>query len=174
MNEIWKPVASLENKYEVSSLGNVRRAVGGQATQAGRLIVPMNNRGYARFAPSVNGKQCLRTVHRLVVEAFIGDPRGMQINHRNGIKHDNRLENLEVCTAAENTRHKFEVLGYPMPKPPPSKGEENGRAKLNDACARAIKILSLEGWTQTRIAELFGVSQTSISRVLLGKTGFNS
>lgn len=174
MEEVWKPVASLDNLYEVSSLGNVRRAVGGQATQAGRPISLMNSKGYARFAPSVHGKQVMRSVHRLVVEAFIGDPRGMQINHKNGIKHDNRVENLEVCTAAENTRHKFEVLGHKYNTPPVRKGQENGRAKLNDACARAIRALSLEGWSQQRIADLFGVHQTNISRVLLDKTGFSS
>lgn len=171
--ENWKPVASLDNKYEVSDLGNVRRAVGGQATQAGRPLVLSNSRGYARFAPSVNGKQVMRSVHRLVVETFIGDPRGMQINHKNGIKHDNRLENLEVCTAAENNAHKFAVLGHKHQRPPVLKGQENGRAKLNDACVRAIVKLSAEGWTQQRIADLFGVAQTGISRILLGKTGFS-
>ena len=172
--EVWKPVASLENMYEVSSLGNVRRAVGGQATQAGRPLVLANSRGYARFAPSVSGKQVMRSVHRLVVEVFIGDPRGMQINHKNGIKHDNRLENLEVCTAAENNAHKFGVLGHKHQKPPVLRGEDNGRAKLNEACARAVVKLSEEGWTQQRIADLFEIHQTNISRILRGVSGFKT
>lgn len=172
MIEIWKPVASLDNQYEVSSLGNVRRATGSNGTQAGRPIAVTSNRGYARFAPSVRGRQVCRAVHRLVAEAFIGDPLGKQINHKNGVKHDNRAENLELCSAAENTRHRFEVLGHKPSKAPPSKGQLNGRAKLNDACARAIRGLRAEGWTQQRIADLFGVDQTNISRILLGKTGF--
>lgn len=172
--EEWRVIPSLKGNYEASNLGRIRRCTPGCGTRPGLVMRPRLSRGYERLTLSVDSKQLCRSVHRLVAEAFLGDlPGDQQINHKNGIKHDNRIENLELCTPAENTRHAYEALKLPYPKPPESKGQANGRAKLNDACCVAILNLSREGWSQQRIADLFGVNQTNISRVLLGKTGFN-
>jgi hypothetical protein len=111
-------------------------------------------------------------VHRLVYESFVGPiPSEMQINHINGVKNDNRLENLEVVSASENKLHAIHVLGkktYIIP----SQGEKNGRAKLKQADIPEIFSLRERGWSQQEIADIFGVNQTNISRVLLGKSGF--
>jgi hypothetical protein len=57
-----------------------------------------------------NGTLCSRYVHRLVVEAFIGEiPAGLEVNHISGQKVDNSIENLEVVTHAENTKHAWET-----------------------------------------------------------------
>ena len=69
--------------------------------------------GYLRVNLKVKGKVYQRLVHRLVGENFISNPYNKkQINHKNGIRNDNRVENLEWVTALENQRHKFNVLGY--------------------------------------------------------------
>lgn len=173
MEEIWKTVPSLKGNYEASNIGRIRRSAPGCGTRPGLIMKTQVQRGYHCLCVSMDKKQFTRQVHRLVAEAFLGEiPGDMQVNHKNGIKHDNRIENLEYCTPAQNTRHAYEVLKLPYPKPPASKGEANGRAKLNDACCVAIFKLRKEGWSQQRIADLFSVDQTNISRVLLGKSGF--
>lgn len=172
MTEIWKPIPSLAGTYEASSEGQIRRAIAGQATRIGTIIKPTVSRGYHRISVHFNRKQLTRSVHRLVAEAFLGPvPAAMPINHKNGVKHDNRIENLEICTVSENTAHGYRVLGR-LPNRNPNPGEQNGRAKLKDSDMPAIFAMRAQGFSQQKIAGHFGVDQTNISRVLLGKTGF--
>lgn len=171
--EQWKVIPNLNGNYEASNTGRIRRAKPGCGTRPGLVMKKSISRGYERVALSVLGDQFSRSVHRLVAEAFIGEiPGDMEINHKNGIKHDNRVENLEICTKSYNVVHAHEVLKIPQNPPPPSKGQDNGRAKLNDTCCTAIFNLAKLGWTQQQIADLFGIHQTNISRALRGKTGF--
>jgi hypothetical protein len=71
-----------------------------------------DRRGYATCAISANGKTKTARVHRLVMEAFFPreDANQLDVNHKNGIKTDNRLENLEWVTRGENHRHRYQAL----------------------------------------------------------------
>src|SRR4051812_22777189 len=104
--ERWLPVVGCEGWYEVSDLGRVRRIRPGPSTKIGRLLIPSSNyqrRGELSVVlstgePGGRGRR-VRSVHRLVAEAFIGSrPRGYDLNHKNGEITDNRPENLEYVT----------------------------------------------------------------------------
>lgn len=107
--EIWHLVVGNEN-YAVSSHGNIIR------WRPRRHTVPLRpvrqyktENGYHRVYLSMNGKNLPARVHALVCEAFIGPrPAGYEINHKDGDKSNNHLENLEYCTSRENTRHAIE------------------------------------------------------------------
>lgn len=110
MNEIWKPVLGYEGLYQVSNLGRVKSvATSGPGIGKGKgrkdVIISVEKRnGYLSFGLSKNGKVKTGLVHRLVWEAFNGPiPEGMQVNHINEDKTDNRLQNLNLMTPKENS-----------------------------------------------------------------------
>lgn len=104
--EVWKEILDFGNCYEVSSMGVVRYKL------TGKIVNDYNSGcGYRGVSLYWNGKRKKATIHRLVVSAFKGIPLGYEVNHKNGNKHDNRLENLELLTRSENNLHAYHVLG---------------------------------------------------------------
>ena len=107
--EIWKTLKGYEGDYEVSNMGNVRsvdkvftcyslRGNGiHERTRYGRVLQPsIQNNGYCVVWLSRNGKVKAHTVHRLIATTFIENPNNYYcVNHKNGNKTDNRVENLE-------------------------------------------------------------------------------
>jgi hypothetical protein len=87
------------------------RITSGKGTEPGRVLKPGKTKdGYQKVELFNNGTPFSRYVHRLVVEAFIGEiPAGLEVNHISGQKVDNRIENLEVVTHATNTQHAWDT-----------------------------------------------------------------
>lgn len=102
VNEIWVPAYNYQEKYEVSNLGKIRKI------STKRELIGHINHGYRVVSLTKNYKNTNKRVHRLVLQSFTGDKPDLVVNHKNGIKTDNRLENLEWCTISENTKHSFD------------------------------------------------------------------
>ena len=104
--EIWKPVVGYEGIYSVSDLGRVRGDKEYKGFFSGRILKPLYNQRYFSVGLYKHGKQKSYRIHYLVITAFLGPrPKGKTINHKDGIKSNNRLSNLEYCTQKENIIH---------------------------------------------------------------------
>ena len=111
---VWKSVHGFEGKYQISYDGTVRsmeRVVknkDGTMTVNERVLKPwVDTWGYKRVCLYKNGKPHQKFVHRLIAEAFIPPFTGQQVNHIDGDKLNNSVENLEWCTGSENMQHAF-------------------------------------------------------------------
>lgn len=114
--EIWKPVVGFENEYKVSNYGRVRTNSLFRTSKDGRtylvkarILKQYKQRGYLNVTLSKCGHYKKARVHRLVAAAFIPNPDNKpEVNHIDGNKQNNGVENLEWCTSAENSRHALE------------------------------------------------------------------
>lgn len=147
MVENWKDVPGYEGLYMASSLGKIKsldRVIpskcGSKMTRYGKILSPslIKSSGY-RFMTFVdahaNRKQML--IHRVVAQTFLPNPTNLPVvNHINGIKTDNRIENLEWVTVAENSKHAVKLGLNHIP-------DNTGR--INNATSRRIRQYSLNG-----------------------------
>lgn len=117
-------------------------------------------KGYVYF--SHPKKRTYITAHRLIWESVHGPiPVGMQINHINGVKHDNRLCNLELVTPSGNILHAYRT-GLLS-----AKGEKNGRALLT---ANDVQEIRSSNSSAHRLAEKFGVGIRTIKSIVSGRS----
>lgn len=101
--ESWK-TCTINDLYEVSSMGRVRAL-------SGKILTPYRVASTGYMQIRVGGRK-KRSVHRLVALAFCSDHfEGAVVNHKNGIRDDNRAENLEWVTRSENIKHAYSDLG---------------------------------------------------------------
>lgn len=131
------------------------------------------DRGYELVQFRVNGEHRAHRVHRLVWLAHgEGNPAGLDINHKNGRKNDNRIENLEICTRSENHRHAYRALGRVSPmkgKASPKRGVYN-----DPRISKTVVGVPVCGGPEVRFASVReagrqGFSRDSIAKCLTGE-----
>lgn len=103
-SEEWKDIKGYEGLYQISSFGNARSLRFNRI----KVLKPGSTPKYFTYEFSVNRISKIKTAHRLVAEAFIPNPNNLPyINHKDGNKQNNHVENLEWCTASENVKHAY-------------------------------------------------------------------
>lgn len=159
--ETYKAVIGYEGLYEISNLGNIRTLI----QKPPRLLKPaIGTSGYRYVQLTKNGKPLPKQIHRLVLEAFEEKPLGnMEANHKNGIKTDNHLTNLERVTRSQNLIHRIRVLGI---IPPVLQGEDSGNARFTEEEVLAIRSSYESGLSYREIANSIGCSRSAICHII--------
>lgn len=162
-DEIWKTIP-YAREYAVSTHGRVKRIVGGERRQAGRLIRtslagPRRSYVYVSFVHN-DGIRRSKGVHVVMLETFVGlRPPGHEGAHCDGKSTNNVLSNLQWKTAKENSADRAKHGTQ-------ARGERSGPSKLTEEKVRAI--LVADG-TQAQIGARFGVSQSAVWKIRSGK-----
>lgn len=169
--ECWRPIPGYEGIYAISTFGRVRRDCRSKGYGVGRILKPSTNgTGYLKATLcGRSGEHRQFLIHRLVMLAYVGPcPTGREVNHRNGIKTDNCLANLEYVTPQENQRHRFDVLGQSSPPvPEPRFGEAHPHSRLTDDQVRQIRAIYGNGdMTQKQVGAMFGIKQTHVGKIV--------
>ncbi len=152
--EEWRPVPGYPF-YKVSSIGRVL------GLKRNKILKPISNRGY--LVVKLGHPNLAYGIHQLVCAAFIGNGvwnRHLVVNHINGIKTDNRPENLEYVTISENTLHQYRT-GLLS-----NIGEHCGRCKVTDAQIEEIRSSSESNKT---LARKYGLHYEHLRKIRTGK-----
>lgn len=160
----WRDIPGYEGLYQVSDTGEVCRSANSPKCKTERAIRPQRgSNGYLAVSLSRDSKVHQIGIHRLVMWAFIGPQNSLWVNHKNGVKSDNRLANLEYLTPGQNIQHAYDTG---LTKGPV--GEKNGNAKLTEASVREILTLfrSRPKPKRADVEAQFGISKTALSDVL--------
>lgn len=171
---VWHDVPGHEGRLQVCRSGEMRSVTryvnwngpGGKRLAKGRILKQrVNNVGYRVLKTSdAKGKQVTLLVHRVLCLTFIPNPQGKQfVNHIDGDRLNNSLDNLEWCTPSENIQHAHDAGRFP-----PShigKGEKCPRARLKNADVLDIRRRLGDGETIAALAAEYGVGKSTISNI---------
>jgi len=132
--EQWKDIPKYEGVYSASDLGRIMR-MGTNKTRKPKIrCQSINHKGYLECSLHKDGIRKKHMSHRLVAMSFIPNPENKpEVNHKKGVKKDNRPTELEWVTAKENSQHSIET-GLQN-----CKGENSSKAKITNEQARDIK-----------------------------------
>jgi len=161
-DESWKPIKETEGKYEVSNHGRVRSTrflyvkSNGHRCYTRPTILKSSKRG-GYLLVKIGGKT--RSVHRVVAEAFLPKPDVyMEVNHKDCIKGNNHVDNLEWVTPKENMAHAVK------------NNRGVGGGKLTSFQARLIRIADKYGMGRRQIVDVFDVSSSTVGEIVRRKT----
>lgn len=168
IEEEWKDIEGYEGKYQVSNLGRVKsleRVVpngesGFRIVKEKFLQTKSNQNKYIKV--SLSGRSF--RVHRLVAEAFIENPNSLpEVNHKDGLKCNNVITNLEWCTPKHNINHNKKLGVMPI-------GDSHVNSTISESQATKIKLLLSEGWKMVDIARELGTNDDIVYQIKKGLT----
>jgi hypothetical protein len=158
MEEEYKDVTGYKGRYRVSNIGNVF------SVKRDKVLTPAKSvHGYLRLVLCKNGEQVNKSIHSLVAKEFIGAcPEGCVINHIDGDKTNNCVDNLEYVSYSDNNLHAYNT-GLAK------SGESHYNSKLTDAEVHSIRVGLSNGEKINSLAEDYGVSRETISAIKHGR-----
>lgn len=161
----WQWIPDYENLYGITRDGRVW-ATKRRTTIARWRKTSTNRFGYSMIGLTKDGVTSTHSIARLVARTYIPNPENKpQVNHIDGNKKNNTVENLEWCTVSENQTH-ARTIGLHKNQ---AKGSRHGNAKLTEEDVAAIRKYRAEGYKIYVIAEMFGVKAVTVSKILSGQ-----
>lgn len=156
MNEEWKDFPGYEDKYKISNLGRVLNITNNKIRKGS-----IDGRGYPFVIFMKNGKRKVMRIHRKEMEAFFGKSE-LEVNHKDGNKHNNNLDNLEYVTRSQNCIHSY-LNGFSKG----NIGSKNGISKLKECEVFEIRRLS-KFLTPKFISKMFKMSPSRTRSIIRG------
>ena len=154
-DSVMRDIKGFEGKYSIDKEGNVYSHPRYSARR-GKFLTPRNVSGYEQVVLYKSNKRYTHLVHRLVADAYIPNPQNKeQVNHIDGDKGNNALNNLEWCTRSENQLHAIHKL----------KIEVQRKISIDDA-SEIIEAYATKLFKRREIAEYFGVCKSTINNIL--------
>lgn len=167
MEEVWKPIKHYEGYYEVSNKGEVRTATRfvpnsgkhGMWYKSRTLKFNIDKDGYCTVALQKDRKVKRCKVHRLVLSTFDNCDSELQVNHIDGNKFNNRLDNLEWVTCSQNIKHAFSI-GLKT-----QSGSKNNGSKLTEKqIVQICDFFKYTTFTNKQIADMFDIKSDETIR----------
>lgn len=167
--EEWNPIFGFNGRYFCSTLGRIKsvdwRDTRG-ALRKGRIMKQQRDHyGYMHIFLTNGNFKKINLVHRLIAIAFLGLKKGKDfVNHKNGKKDDNRIDNLEWVTKSENSKHSF-VIGTQD-----NKGMKHPLARYTDDQIREIRERHTKGESAYKLSKEFKMSYTNAKDIVAKRT----
>jgi len=172
MEEKWIDIVGFEGFYQINLSGDIKSLPRQRKNKHGfymskeRILNGCVSGGYLIYSFKIDKTETKLRAHRIVAQTFIPNPNNYPvINHKDGNKLNNNIDNLEWCTEAYNTKHAWDnglIRGL--------RGEENGRAKTTEKQVVLIKKFIRKGLTSKEISEKLDLPKNIVDKIRCGKT----